>query len=92
MAFQLQREIRNTNLLIPVMYFRARSFLSTESIQQAYEDATGRFSSCFSFIKRYLNMDIWKSRGYVIWAVGITFSLFGYFIPLVHIVSGTSAC
>ena len=54
----------------------------------AYTEATDKVTSCFSFIKRYLNVDIWKNRGYVIWAVGITFSLFGYFIPLVHIVSG----
>ncbi|XP_067950664.1 monocarboxylate transporter 10-like [Watersipora subatra] len=64
---------------------RTRSFLSTESVHAAYTEATDKVTSCFSFIKRYLNIDIWRNKGYLIWAIGITCALFGYFIPLVHI-------
>lgn len=33
------------------------------------------------------NVDIWRRRKYVIWALAIPTALFGYFVPYVHMVS-----
>ncbi|CAB3371832.1 Hypothetical predicted protein [Cloeon dipterum] len=33
-----------------------------------------------------LNFEIWKNKRYVIWAIAIPASLFGYFVPYVHMV------
>ncbi|KAI8520349.1 hypothetical protein Bbelb_001030 [Branchiostoma belcheri] len=38
-------------------------------------------------IKKHLNLGIWRNRRYVIWAIGVPFALFGYFVPYVHIVN-----
>ncbi|XP_035664238.1 monocarboxylate transporter 10-like [Branchiostoma floridae] len=38
-------------------------------------------------VKKHLNLRIWRNRRYVIWAIGVPFALFGYFVPYVHIVS-----
>ncbi|XP_078619640.1 monocarboxylate transporter 10-like [Branchiostoma floridae x Branchiostoma japonicum] len=38
-------------------------------------------------MKKHLNLRIWRNRRYVIWAVGVPFALFGYFVPYVHIVN-----
>jgi MCP family monocarboxylic acid transporter-like MFS transporter 10 len=38
-------------------------------------------------INQIINVDNWKNKKYVIWALAIPVSLFGYFVPFVHIVS-----
>lgn len=87
LLFLLNYESKTTFHFSDCCECSARAFLSTESIQQAYDDATKKVTKCWAFLKRYLNVDIWKNKGYIIWAIGVTFALFGYFIPLVHIVS-----
>ncbi|KAL5274451.1 SLC16A2.2 family protein [Megaselia abdita] len=37
-----------------------------------------------TFIRSVLNVDIWKKKKYVIWAVCVPLALFGYFVPYVH--------
>lgn len=37
------------------------------------------------------NFNIWKSVGYRIWAFGIPAALYGYFVPYVHLVSGSAS-
>lgn len=37
-----------------------------------------------TFMRSVLNVDIWKKKRYVIWAVCIPVALFGYFVPYVH--------
>jgi hypothetical protein len=34
-----------------------------------------------------INVDNWKNKKYVVWALAIPSALFGYFVPYVHIVS-----
>ena len=36
---------------------------------------------------QYINFNIWKKRKYVIWAVAVPTSMFGYFVPYVHLVT-----
>ncbi|XP_050394886.1 monocarboxylate transporter 10 [Patella vulgata] len=53
--------------------------LSTESV----------YNHCNSFCtwtRKYLNVRIWRNRGYVVWALSCGMSLFGYFVPFVHLV------
>lgn len=38
-------------------------------------------------LKGLINVDIWHRKKYVIWALVVPLSLFGYFVPYVHIVS-----
>lgn len=54
--------------------------LSSESIYEHVHD-------CCSWTKKFLNVDIWKNKGYVIWALSCGIALFGYFVPFVHLVS-----
>ncbi|CAI9737045.1 monocarboxylate transporter 10-like [Octopus vulgaris] len=56
--------------------------LSSESIYEHVHD-------CCSWTKKYLNVDIWKNKGYVIWALSCGISLFGYFVPFVHLIKHT---
>lgn len=54
--------------------------LSTESV---YE----RCGNCCRWTKKFLNVKIWKNRGYVTWIVSLCIALFGYFVPFFHLVS-----
>lgn len=49
-----------------------------------------RVGGCLKFVKKFLNVDIWKCKGYVVWALSIPVAFVGYFIPLVHLVKHTS--
>ncbi|KAJ4451598.1 hypothetical protein ANN_03067 [Periplaneta americana] len=35
-------------------------------------------------IRSFINVDIWKKKKYVIWALAVPSALFGYFVPYVH--------
>ena len=61
----------------------AHATMSTESI---YEHVT----DCCSWTKKFLDVDIWTNRGYVVWSVSCAVALFGYFVPFVHLVSNYS--
>lgn len=54
--------------------------LSSESVVEHLND-------CCRWTRKFLNVKIWRNRGYVVWAVATGISLFGYFIPFVHLVS-----
>ena len=54
--------------------------LSSESVVEHIND-------CYRWTRKFLNVHIWHNRGYVVWAVSNGVSLFGYFIPFVHLVS-----
>ena len=54
--------------------------LSTESVVEHIND-------CCQWTRKFLNVSIWRNRGYVVWAVANGVSLFGYFVPFVHLVS-----
>nr|CAD7265404.1 unnamed protein product [Timema shepardi] len=45
-----------------------------------------RDNSLASQLKSLVNVDIWKRRKYVIWALVVPLALFGYFVPYVHMV------
>ena len=36
---------------------------------------------------KYINFSIWKNKKYVIWAMAVPTSMFGYFVPYVHLVT-----
>lgn len=38
------------------------------------------------FMRSIINVDIWKRKRYVIWALCVPMALFGYFVPYVHMV------
>ena len=40
-----------------------------------------------SLCSSIINVDNWKNPKYVIWVFSIFFGLFGYLVPLVHLVS-----
>ncbi|KAF6041462.1 SLC16A2 [Bugula neritina] len=63
------------------------AFSSTESTKPVNGKTRKEVTKCRALLKRYLNVDIWKNEGYVIWLAGLTFAFFGYFIPLVHIIT-----
>jgi MCP family monocarboxylic acid transporter-like MFS transporter 10 len=42
-------------------------------------------SRCYNVMRSVINFDNWKRKKYVIWAISIPVSLFGYFVPYVHI-------
>jgi len=37
-------------------------------------------------LRKLINVDIWRRRKYVIWALVLPIALFGYFVPYVHMV------
>lgn len=39
-----------------------------------------------TFMRTIINVDIWKKKRYIIWALSIPLALFGYFVPYVHMV------
>lgn len=43
--------------------------------------------SVCSCVKSFINVDIWRKKKYVIWALAVPSALFGYFVPYVHMVS-----
>nr|KAG5696798.1 hypothetical protein BaRGS_012821 [Batillaria attramentaria] len=57
--------------------------LSTESVVE-------HISDCYRWTRSFLNVKIWRNRGYVVWAVANGVSLFGYFVPFVHLVKHTN--
>lgn len=42
--------------------------------------------TCSNFMKKYINLTIWKNKKYVIWAIAVPISMLGYFVPYVHLV------
>lgn len=60
----------------------AESALSTLSM----EVIQSRCTECCRFTRRYLNVRIWRNKGYVVWAFSCGISLFGYFVPFVHLI------
>lgn len=38
-------------------------------------------------ISNFINLNIWKNKKYLIWVIAVPFSLCGYFVPYVHMVS-----
>ena len=58
-------------------------FASTQSLYQPWY-------GCGKGLKRYFNVDIWKNKGYRVWAVALPTAFLGYFIPFVHLVSKSS--
>lgn len=41
-------------------------------------------SSCNNLMRSLINVDNWKKKKYIIWALSIPLALFGYFVPYVH--------
>ena len=34
-----------------------------------------------------VDLNIWRNKSFIVWVLSISFFLFGYFIPFVHLVS-----
>ena len=66
--------------LFEVRHTELDHYLSSTSIK-----ATAR--GFRQWIKKFLNVNIWKNKSYVIWAICLPISFLGYFIPFVHLVS-----
>ena len=66
--------------LFEVRHTELDHYLSSSSIK---ETASG----FRRWVKKFLNVSIWKNKGYVIWAICLPISFLGYFIPFVHLVS-----
>ena len=45
--------------------------------------------SIWKKLRESINVDIWKKKRYVIWALAVPSALFGYFVPYVHMVSNS---
>lgn len=60
----------------------AALMLSSESVVE-------HISDCYRWTRKFLNVKIWRNKGYVVWALASGVSLFGYFVPFVHLVSIT---
>ena len=39
------------------------------------------------WMKKFLNVRIWKNKGYLVWAIASPVAFLGYFVPFVHLVS-----
>ncbi|XP_077977507.1 monocarboxylate transporter 10-like [Glandiceps talaboti] len=44
-------------------------------------------NGCKGRLSRYINVNIWKNRNYIIWCVAVPIGLFGYFVPFVHLIN-----
>lgn len=55
-------------------------YFSTDSIVKAV-------SGCKTCMKKFLNFNNWRVKGYRIWVIGVPICFFGYFVPFVHLVS-----
>ena len=65
-----------------------KSILVTEEKQQdGKSDSNSNNGGCSNFWSQIVYFDNWKNRKYVIWALAIPASLFGYFVPYIHIVA-----
>lgn len=40
--------------------------------------------------RKVINISIWKNKKYLVWAIAFPASLFGYFVPLTHLVGNLS--
>lgn len=43
-------------------------------------------------LSNFVNRTIWKNKKYLIWVIAVPFSLSGYFVPYVHMVSSSKYC
>jgi MCP family monocarboxylic acid transporter-like MFS transporter 10 len=58
------------------------------SIPPTPDHSTRRYKhSAWRRVISVINVDIWKKKKYVIWALAVPSALFGYFVPYVHMVS-----
>ena len=55
-------------------------YLSTDSVRH-------KMTGCCAFASKFLNVSIWKNKGYRIWALSLPVAFLGYFVPFVHLVS-----
>ncbi len=66
--------------LFNVRHAELDHYLSTDSMPKSV-------AGCCMWMKKFLNVAIWRNKGYVIWAICLPISFLGYFIPFVHLVS-----
>lgn len=61
-------------------------FKPLPGIQSSSPDHSPRLykNSMSRQIRSFINVDIWKKKRYVIWALSVPVALFGYFVPYVH--------
>ena len=68
--------------------------LATLTFKPLHKPFKGSSSSSSSeksnVVSQLINVDNWKNKKYVVWALAIPSALFGYFVPYVHIVSLTN--
>lgn len=80
--------LHNTmRVLCILMFLLMLAAFTYKPLLPAKSSSTGR---CCPPIKQIFNLSIWKSLGYRIWAFGIPAALYGYFVPYVHLVSGSA--
>ncbi|XP_076466855.1 monocarboxylate transporter 10-like [Babylonia areolata] len=59
------------------------------ALMMSKESVVEHVNDCCRWTREFLNVSIWRNRGYVIWAVANGVSLLGYFVPFTHLVQHT---
>ncbi|XP_077977769.1 monocarboxylate transporter 10-like [Glandiceps talaboti] len=44
-------------------------------------------TACQHRVTKYLNVQIWKRKNYVIWSIAVPIAMLGYFVPFVHLIN-----
>ena len=82
-SLQLAMCFRILAAIMTLAMFSALTFRPVLNTRTKTDTETGLGGLCSSII----NVDNWKNPKYVIWVFSIFFGLFGYLVPLVHLVS-----
>ena len=92
-SYSLDRlELRWTMRMLSILY--ALLFLCAltwkpqfTAAPQQQDDKSKKESVLMTNFHKICNVDIWKNKGYRVWAIALPVAFLGYFIPFVHLVS-----
>lgn len=59
------------------------------ALMMSKESVVEHVNDCCRWTRQFLNVSIWRNRGYVVWATATAVSLLGYFVPFTHLVQHT---
>lgn len=78
-----QNTLRVLCILMFVLMLAGLTYKPLLPVKPSNSQRGGRCPS----VSKVFNINIWRSRGYRIWAFGVPAALYGYFVPYVHLVS-----
>ncbi|XP_078001531.1 monocarboxylate transporter 10-like [Glandiceps talaboti] len=73
-------------ILIPIAA-TYRPLIPRRTAIQAPESNSTHETSCVRLARRYLNIEIWRNKRYVIWCIAIPIAMLGHFVKFVHLVN-----